>query len=54
MEEKRRIETEKGDGKPYLQMLEEEFNKMTDEEKSEVDAIGEKLNALFGIEDDEE
>lgn len=54
MEEKKRIDVGKGDGKPYLQMLEEEFDKMTDEEKAEVEAIGRKLNALLGIEDDEE
>lgn len=54
MEEIKKIEHAKGDGKPYLQMLEEEFNKMTDEEKAEVEMIGAKLDELFGIEDDEE
>lgn len=34
----------KGDGQPYINLLDEEYIKMTTEEKKEVAEIGKKLN----------
>lgn len=44
----------KGDGQPYLEWLNEEYDKMTDEERKEVDEIGKKLNTILGIDDDDD
>ncbi len=34
-------------------MTNEEYDKMTDEERKEVDEIEKKLNTIFGINDDD-
>lgn len=49
----RSINKDKGDGKPYVDMLEKEYKKMNDKQKAEVDTIGKKLNDIFKIQDDE-
>ncbi|MBR4027686.1 MAG: hypothetical protein IKJ01_09105 [Lachnospiraceae bacterium] len=49
MKERQQINIEKGDGKPYLKMLQDEFHNMTEKEKEEVEEIGKTLNEIFGI-----
>ena len=50
----RRINMDKGDGQPYLDMLEEEYKNMTEEEKKEVEAIGKMLDEKFGLDDEDD
>ena len=47
MKEERYDHAGKGDGKPYLEMMEEEYSKMSDAEKEEIDKYGEKLRKIF-------
>lgn len=54
MDKRREINMDKGDGAPYLKMLEEEYNRMTEEEKAEVEEIGRKLDELFGPDDEDD
>jgi len=42
---------DKGDGKPYLEWLDDIYSNMTEEEKTEVEAIGEMLDKKFGFSD---
>lgn len=39
----------KGDGKPYLDWLNEEYSKMSEEERKEVDAYGEMLRKKLDL-----
>lgn len=43
----------KGDGQPYVDWFDEEYNKMTAEEKKEVTEIEKKLNKIFDINNDD-
>ena len=42
----------KGDGKPYLARSWEKYNKMSEEEKAEVDKLRKKLYEKFGVDDE--
>lgn len=43
----------KGDGQPYVDWFDEEYNKMTAVEKKEIDEIEKKLNKIFDINNDD-
>ena len=51
LKEKINKQNDKGDGKPYLEWLEETYANMTDEEKSEVEEIGKFLETKFCFSD---
>ena len=48
----KKIENQKGDGEPYLKMLEDEYKKMTKEEKEQVDNIMKELYEKIGYDDE--
>ena len=41
----------KGDGKPYIDWINERYSKMTEEEKKEVDAYGEMIAQKLNLTD---
>ena len=45
--ERERIIDERGDGREYVEELDEEYENMTDEEKEEVEAIKNLLNEIM-------
>lgn len=51
--EEGRTNSEKGNGEPYVEQSWEKYNKMTDEEKAEADALRKKLFEKFGISKEE-
>lgn len=52
MDEKK-IDVGKGDGKPYVIRSWEKYNKMSKDEKAEVDKLRKKLYEKFGVDEED-
>lgn len=52
VEEINQIEKQKSDGEPYARMFDNEYSKMTKEEKEETDKIMNELDEIIGLDDD--
>lgn len=52
VEEINQIEKQKSDGEPYARMFDEEYSKMTKEEKEETDKFMDELDEIIGFDDD--
>ena len=51
-EEIKQIEKQKSDGEPYARMFDEEYSKMTKEEKEQTDKFMKELDEIIGFDNE--